>query len=185
LFSEDAMSDGDLPPCRLYLTVPAGITVAQLESALDGGDIGCVRLDSADEALRDAVHARDIACFSTGEPATGFDGVQIDTLAPYAAVRGRAGMVGVVASTRHDAMEAAEAGADYVALTNLDLVTWWAEMMEVPCVAEGAETLDAVTAHAAAGADFVAAGALVWNSGQPPRDAVAAINAAIAAAGRR
>ena len=178
------MSNGDLPPCRLYLTVPAGITAAQLASALDGGDVGCVRLEQPEDALRDAVHARDIACFSTGEPASGFDGVQIDTLRGYAAVRGRAGMVGVTASTRHDAMEAAEAGADYVALNTLDLVSWWADLMEVPCVAEGAETLDAIRAFAAAGADFVAAGALVWESGQP-REAVASINAAIAAAGRR
>lgn len=71
--------------------------------------------------------------------------------------------------SRHDAMELGEAGADYVAFgvpphveyrekaaeRQLDLITWWSELFEVPCVAF--DVSDATAAHrlAEAGADFV------------------------------
>jgi thiamine-phosphate pyrophosphorylase len=73
-------------------------------------------------------------------------------------------------ATRHDAMLAAEAGADYVMFGEPDRsgrrpsfdaiterVAWWAEVFEVPCVGFAA-ALDEVGPLAAAGADFVALG---------------------------
>lgn len=87
-------------------------------------------------------------------------------------------------TTRHDAMLAAEAGADYVLFGEPDLkherpslgaieerVSWWAEVFEPPCVAY-ATSLDEVAALAAAGADFIAVADFVWND---PRGAVAAV----------
>lgn len=77
------------------------------------------------------------------------------------------GIVGVGAglSSRHDAMEMGEAGADYLLFGKtdgsddiapiVDLVQWWAEVFEVPCVGV-ATTLDEAEALAAAGADFIA-----------------------------
>lgn len=75
-----------------------------------------------------------------------------------------------VGRTRHDAMTIAEAGADYIgfgipphvedrdsaAERRLELVAWWGEIFEVPCVAFDVETVADATALAAAGADFVA-----------------------------
>ena len=88
-------------------------------------------------------------------------------------------------TTRHDAMLAAEAGADYVLFGEPDLknerpslgaiedrVSWWAEVFELPCVAYAA-SLDEVAALAAAGADFVAVADFVWNDPRGPAAAVA------------
>jgi thiamine-phosphate pyrophosphorylase len=179
-----SMTEAETPPCRLYLAVPAGTEPKALAAALAAGDIACVLLAQPSDALRDAVHAKDIACFALGEPASGCDGVQIDGMASFASVRGRAGMVGVSVSSRHDGMDAAEAGADYVALSDPELIKWWAEIMETPCVAV-ADTLDQVSAHAAAGADFVLVEGLVWAHPGGPAAGVAAANAAIEAVARR
>jgi thiamine-phosphate pyrophosphorylase len=72
--------------------------------------------------------------------------------------------------SRHDAMVAAEAGADYVMFGEpdavghhpareavIDRVAWWAELFEIPCVGY-ASALDDIDALAAAGADFIAIG---------------------------
>ena len=82
-------------------------------------------------------------------------------------------------ASRHDGMTAAERGADYVAFgpageTSLghagragtDLFAWWAEMIEVPVVAEGSLTVDDV-ARLAASADWFALGEEVWREDDP------------------
>jgi thiamine-phosphate pyrophosphorylase len=87
-------------------------------------------------------------------------------------------------TTRHDAMLAAEAGADYVLFGEPDLknerpglgaieerVAWWTEVFQPPCVAYAAN-VDEVAAFVAAGADFVAVADFVWND---PRGAAAAV----------
>jgi thiamine-phosphate pyrophosphorylase len=72
--------------------------------------------------------------------------------------------------SRHDAMTLGEAGADYVGFgipahvedresarsRRLELVGWWSEIFEVPCVAFDVETAEEAARLAAAGADFVA-----------------------------
>jgi len=83
---------------------------------------------------------------------------------------GRGGIVGVDAGiSRHDAMTVAEDGADYVAfgapahlkdrakarLRRDELVAWWAEIFEAPCVALDVETPEEAEALSRAGADFV------------------------------
>jgi thiamine-phosphate pyrophosphorylase len=100
-------------------------------------------------------------------------------------------IVGVGAlHSRHDAMVAGEAGADYVLFGEpdatderpateaiLERVAWWAELFEPPCVAYAA-TIEEAQAFAAAGADFVLLDGLVWRG---PRDARAALMDAAAA----
>ena len=101
-------------------------------------------------------------------------GISMDAAGAYAQARrilGMRGIVGVDAGiSRDDAMSLAEAGAEYVAfgapldLTDLDkararradLVGWWAEIFEVPCIAFDVESSEAAEALARAGADFVA-----------------------------
>jgi thiamine-phosphate pyrophosphorylase len=88
---------------------------------------------------------------------------------------------------RHDAMLAAEAGADYVMFGEpgadarrppfdaiIDRVTWWAELFEIPCVAYAA-SLDEIGPLCAAGADFAALGDAVFAD---PRGAAAALREA-------
>jgi thiamine-phosphate pyrophosphorylase len=87
-------------------------------------------------------------------------------------------------STRHDSMIAGEAGADYVLFGEPDKtgerpsaeaiaerLAWWAELFEPPCVGYAA-SIDEARTFAAAGADFILAGDLVWND---PRGATAAL----------
>lgn len=81
-------------------------------------------------------------------------------------------------TTRHDAMVAAEVGADYVMFGEpvagrsrpafsavLDRVEWWSSLFQVPCVGY-AETMDEIGALAAAGAEFVALGGAVVVDGR-------------------
>jgi thiamine-phosphate pyrophosphorylase len=106
------------------------------------------------------------------------DGVHLrweeDIIARYGEARdilGRRFVVGADAGrSRHDAMTLGEAGADYVAFgiparvedraaaraRRLDLIGWWGEIFEVPCVAFDVETAEEARALAEAGADFVA-----------------------------
>jgi thiamine-phosphate pyrophosphorylase len=112
-------------------------------------------------------------------------------------VLGREAQIGVTChASRHLAMEAGEAGADYVAFgaffpsTTKDkgdaerpvpeLLSWWTQLFEIPCVAIGGITPDNCKPLVEAGADFLAVSGAVWNG-----DEVAAIEAfakAIAAA---
>lgn len=185
--------------CRLYLATPAAFDPAtlavQLAAALDAGDIGCVllRLTADDAAVAAAarrllpiVHGHDVAMLLEGRPELaarlGFDGVHIGAGDDYAAARkalGDARTVGVACgSSRHDAMLAAEAGADYVAFSGpgaAELAAWWAALMTVPSVAEGDPA-----ALSAAGADFVRVSDAVWQHPAGAASAIAALNTAIA-----
>jgi len=87
--------------------------------------------------------------------------------------------------SRHDAMIAAERGADYVMFGEanggrpqfaaiLERVVWWAELFELPCVGY-AENLDEIAPLVSAGADFVALGAFALSD---PNGASAIIQAA-------
>lgn len=93
--------------------------------------------------------------------------------------------------SRHLAMTGAEAGADYIVFGRqnpesaaevagtLDLIRWWVDLMEVPCVALGARTADDVAAYVAAGADFIAVGTAVWDHPQGPVAGMRAVVAAV------
>jgi thiamine-phosphate pyrophosphorylase len=82
-------------------------------------------------------------------------------------------IVGALCATqRHMAMEVAERDADYIgfaldAAETSELITWWAEMMNTPCVAFGAASPDDARAIAAGGADFIALSPDLWNSANP------------------
>lgn len=91
---------------------------------------------------------------------------------------GRDAQIGVTChASRHLAMEAGEAGADYVAFGAFfpsttkqsdhrpepDLLTWWSTLFEIPCVAIGGITPSNCASLIAAGADFLAVSGAVWN----------------------
>jgi len=207
------------PLCRLYLITPPriddlaefGRTLAQ---ALDAGDVAAlqVRLKDAPDtivaaavdALAPIAQARDVALILNDRPdlaaRLGCDGVHIgQDDAPYAEARrllGRDRIVGVTChDSRHLAMEAAEAGADYVAFgaffptatkqasarADPEILSIWQESMQTPCVAIGGIDASNAAGLAAAGADFLAVSAGVWSHAEGPAAAVKAINAAIGA----
>ncbi len=204
--------------CRLYLITPPRIDqpaafARALEQALSGGDVAALQVrlkDAPDEhiaavaaAVLPIAQGRGVAVIMNDRPdlavQLGCDGVHIGQEdAPYAEARrivGPARMVGVTChDSRHLAMEASEAGADYVAfgaffptttkdapiLADPELLTGWQEGMLTPCVAIGGITADNAAGLAAAGADFLAVSAGVWAWPAGPAAAVAALNAAIA-----
>jgi thiamine-phosphate pyrophosphorylase len=110
-------------------------------------------------------------------------------------ILGREAQIGVTChASRHLAMEAGEAGADYVAFGAFfpsstkpsehrpapELLSWWQELFEIPCVAIGGITPQNCAPLVRAGADFLAVSAAVWE-GDPAAN-VAAFHAAIARA---
>ncbi len=202
--------------CRLYLISPPKLSAANflgpLQEALGGGDIASFQLRlkevsddeirRATDTLRPIVQAAGTAFILNDRPdlaaELGCDGAHVGQEdASYDQARAALpnGIVGVTChDSRHLAMEAAEAGADYVAFgaffptqtkepktqADIELLRWWGEMMVVPCVAIGGITVQNAPALIAAGADFLAVSAGVWEHGDGPREAVRQFNALFA-----
>jgi thiamine-phosphate pyrophosphorylase len=204
--------------CRLYLITPPALPdpaafAARLEEALAAGDVGAVQLrlkDVPDDAIAAAVRALKPVCAKHGvalilndrpdlAAALDCDGVHIgQDDGSYRDARRIVGPDRIVGVTCHDsrhlAMEAAEAGADYVAFgaffptttkdpktrAEPEILTIWQENMLTPCVAIGGITADNAAGLVAAGADFIAVSAGVWAHPQGPAAAVRALDAAIA-----
>ncbi len=195
------------PKPRLYVVTPAvsdpAALAAPLAEMFGAADVAAVllRLQDADErtlinrvkAAAPAVQAAGAALLLDGRPdivarsgadgahLTGAEGLQaaLPSLKPTFI----AGAGGV--HSRHDAMVAAETGADYVMFGELDAggqhasreavldrVAWWAEVFETPCVGY-APALDAIDALVVAGADFVAVGGALFEDARGPRAAAA------------
>jgi len=177
--------------------------VAALQLRLKDADDDAIA--RAVEALLPLTAAHDVALILNDRPdlaaRLGCDGVHVgQDDAPYAEARRLMGpdrTVGVTChDSRHLAMTAAEDGADYVAFgaffptatkqaktqAGIELLAWWSELMEVPCVAIGGITAANCGALVAAGADFLAVSAGIWAHPEGPAAAVRAFEGAIAAA---
>jgi thiamine-phosphate pyrophosphorylase len=200
--------------CRLYLITPPTLEPAlfaeTLKRALDGGDVASLQLrlkGVSDDAIRRATEilmpvaqAAGVAFIINDRPdlaaKLGADGVHIGQGdAPYSEARARVGPDRIVGVTCHDsrhlAIDASEAGADYVAFgaffptstkettarPEIELLAWWSEMMVVPSVAIGGITVDNARSLVEAGVDFIAVSAGVWSYPNGPADAVRAFNA--------
>jgi len=181
-----------------------------LERALDAGPVAAlqIRLKPADDAvIRAAVgrlaplaQTRGVAVLLNDRPdlaaALGCDGVHVGqgdaSVASARRLMGPSAMIGVTChDSRHLAMEAAEAGADYVAFGAFyptttkatehrpepDLLSIWQETMEIPSVAIGGITVGNAAPLVAAGADFLAISQGVWGHPDGPDIAVRALNA--------
>ncbi|SBV97115.1 Thiamine-phosphate synthase [uncultured Alphaproteobacteria bacterium] len=198
--------------CRLYLITPPALPdldgfAQTFAAALDAGDVACVQLRLKDvpddeirracDALRPLAQDRGVAFLMNDRPdlaaELGCDGVHVgqDDM-PYAQARKIVGPDAIVGVTCHDsrhlAMEAGEAGADYVAFgafyptatkipktaAEPDLLRWWSELFTVPCVAIGGITVANAPPLVAAGADFLAVCNGVWGH---PEGAAAAVRA--------
>ena len=208
------------PPCQLYLITPPVLAdleafASLLEQALSAGEVAALQIrlkEASDDQIKAAVtqlapiaQAYGVAVILNDRPdlakATGCDGVHVgQDDAPVAEARRIMGPDAMIGATCHDsrhlAMEAAEAGADYVAFgaffptdtketthrPELIELTIWQETMETPCVAIGGITVENAAQVAAAGADFVAVSAGVWNHPEGPAGAVRAFNTVLATA---
>jgi thiamine-phosphate pyrophosphorylase len=154
---------------------------------------------AAAQILMPICHEFDVAFLVNDRPdlalEVGADGVHVgQDDASYTDARQLLGPDRIVGVTCHDsrhlAMIAAEGGADYVAFgaffptttkqpkasAELDLLEWWGEIMEVPCVAIGGITADNCAPLLTAGADFLAVANGVWAHPAGPKAAVAQFN---------
>ncbi|WP_300545083.1 thiamine phosphate synthase [Maricaulis sp.] len=197
---------------RLYLITPSSIDETfqdRLAEALGGGDVAALQIRLKDcgraetrrlaRPLIETAQRAGVAAIMNDDPELaaelGCDGVHIGqtdgTVKAARALMGRDRTVGVTChDSRHLAMVAGEAGADYVAfgaffptLTKVppsraepDILTWWSELFELPCVAIGGITVDNAKPLIEAGADFLAVSGGVWNHPEGPAAAVQAFD---------
>jgi thiamine-phosphate pyrophosphorylase len=206
----DLFAPAQRAPCQLYLVSPPRIGedfAAALAAALDGGPVAAfqLRMKEAgdDEVLRAAERLMPIcaareAAFILNDrmdlaKACGADGVHLGQAdgdpRDARALLGPAAQIGVTChDSRHLAMEAGEAGADYVAFgaffptktketfhrPDPSILRWWSRLFEIPCVAIGGITPANGHALVEAGADFLAVCSYVWAHEAGPAAAVAA-----------
>lgn len=204
------------PICQLYLISPIDVSgdfPAQLEEALSAGPTAAFqfRVKGIDQhkavelaAPLQEVCARYDVAFIVNDSISlakriNADGLHLgqDDGDPREARRelGRDAQIGVTChNSRHLAMEAAEAGADYVAFgafyptstkdvkhqAAVETLELWSHFTEVPCVAIGGITPDNAKPLIDAGADFLAVSGAVWNHPDGPGAAVKAFNALLA-----
>ena len=177
----------------LAVALDAG-TVAVVQLRLKGWVEDDLR--RAIDVLRPVAQSRGVAFLLNDRPelavASGCDGAHVgqDDM-PVAKARALLGTLslGVTCHGSRDlAMTAGEAGADYVAfgaffpsstkeppaMAELDILTWWSDLMELPCVAIGGITPENCAPLVEAGADFLAVSAAVWSHPDGPAAAVRA-----------
>jgi thiamine-phosphate pyrophosphorylase len=186
--------------CQLYLISPlevGGDFPARLARALDAGPVAAFqfRVKGVDEheaarlaqPLLDICRAREVAFIVNDSVSLarrlGADGVHLGQqdgdVREAREILGREAQIGVTChASRHLAMEAGEAGADYVAFgaffpsgtkdsghrAEPEILEWWQELFELPCVAIGGITPENCGPLVEAGADFVAVCGAVWDA---------------------
>jgi thiamine-phosphate pyrophosphorylase len=194
--------------CQLYLISPldvGGEFPARLARALDAGPVAAFQFRVKDvdqhqaaalaEPLLTICRERDVAFIVNDSiglaKRLGADGVHLgqeDGDAREARrVLGPGAQIGVTChDSKHLAMEAGEAGADYVAFGSFyptstkdvrhhpdpEILGWWSTIFEIPCVAIGGITPDNAGPLIDAGADFIAVSAGVWAAPEGEAEAV-------------
>ena len=201
---------GGRAPCQLYLISPPVISddfAGTLAAALKGGPVAAFQLrlkDASDEEVLRAAErlmpvcaAHEVAFILNDRmdlaKACGADGVHLGQSdgdpREARALLGPSAQIGITChDSRHLAMEAGEAGADYVAFgaffptttketihrPDPAILGWWSTVFEIPCVAIGGISPANGRALVEAGADFLAVCSAVWGNAQGPGAAVAA-----------
>jgi thiamine-phosphate pyrophosphorylase len=177
--------DLDIYPGLLAACLDA-VPVACVRLALSTRDED--RIARSADALREIAHARDVALVIENHVLLverhGLDGIHLtDGARSVRKMRKDLGEDAIVGTfcgnSRHDGMTAGELGADYVSFgpvgaTTLglgqeaapELFDWWSEMIEVPCVAEGALD-EALIRRLAPHTDFFGLGDEIWGDAAP------------------
>jgi thiamine-phosphate pyrophosphorylase len=197
-FADQFVRDVRRPPCQLYLISPldvAGAFSERLRRALGAGPVAAFQfrvkgLDQHEaarlgEPLRKICADADVAFIVNDDVSLakrlGADGVHLGQgdgdPREARSVLGPEVQIGVTChDSRHLAMEAGEAGADYVAFGAFYptatketkhrpepvILSWWSALFELPCVAIGGITPDNAAPLVKAGADFLAVSNAVW-----------------------
>jgi thiamine-phosphate pyrophosphorylase len=199
----EAFAPGEGGQCKLYLISPqnvGGNFPDRLKAALQPGvaaafqlrvkDVGEHELARLAEPLQRICADADVTFIVNDSMALakrlGADGVHLGQsdgdVREARALLGPSAQIGRTChDSRHLAMEAGEAGADYVAFgafyptttkpsnyrPDPSILTWWSAVFEIPCVAIGGITPDNGTPLVRAGADFLAVCQAVWGKDDP------------------
>lgn len=186
------------PPCQLYLISPLDVSGGfpdRLARALDAGPVAAFQFRVKDvdqheaarlaEPLQRFCADREVAFIVNDSISLtkrlGADGVHLGQgdgdPREARSILGPGAQIGVTChDSRHLAMEAGEAGADYVAFgaffptatketshrPDPSILSWWTTVFELPCVAIGGIAPDNAAPLVAAGADFLAVSGAVW-----------------------
>ncbi|GAA0776749.1 thiamine phosphate synthase [Roseibium denhamense] len=185
---------------RLFLVTPPSFDTSSLADklrlAFRGGDIACVLIYMPDANTKDIQAAAQalVPIIQEGGAAalvyrdtqaagrSGADGVHVDTSLEDVKLAVESFQPDRIVGTggtkqKHDSMEWAETGVDYIFFGKLDLdekpdahaktinsASWWAELFETPCVAMAGQSLESVEEAAGTGADFVAIKDAAWQA---------------------
>jgi len=198
-----AFASNERDPCKLYLISPQGVAGGfpnRLKAALEHGVAAAFQLrvkDTPEDELARLTEPLQRIC-ADAEVAfivndsmqfakrIGADGVHLGQqdgdVREARALLGPAAQIGKTChDSRHLAMEAGEAGADYVAFgafyptttkpshyrPDPSILTWWSTLFEIPCVAIGGITPDNAKPLVNAGADFLAVCQAIWGADEP------------------
>lgn len=198
-FGSMFVRDMNRGPCQIYLISPLDVTGVfpdRLTAVLDAVSIAAFQFRVKDvdqheaarlaQPLLEICQTRDVAFIVNDDISLakriGADGVHLgqgdgDPRDARSAL-GPNAQIGVTChDSRHLAMEAGEAGADYIAfgayfptttkevkhIAGPELLSWWTTLSEIPCVAIGGITADNCDTLVHAGADFLAVSGAVWN----------------------
>ncbi|MGJ8605263.1 MAG: thiamine phosphate synthase [Marivita sp.] len=194
------MSETEQP--QIYLITPPDIELShfpsELARVLDVAEIACIRLSlgtrdedlilRAADVVRDVAHRFDVALVIETHVVLaqrlGLDGVHLtDGARSVRMARKELGPDAIVGTfcdqSRHDGMNAGEAGADYVSFgpvgettlgdgsrAEAELFDWWSQMIEIPVVAEGGLNADIIRSLTPM-TDFFGLGEEIWRSDDP------------------
>ena len=178
---------------RLHLIASEGLPHAQViacaEAACAAGDVASILLPASPPRRRSS------ACSNWASPSSSLasatlrrphraDGVEVSDIEAYREARRLLGTDRIIGAdcgtSRHRAMELAEAGADYVAFAqggHEDLISWWSAIFEIPCIAAdpvSTEGLDILLPHRP---DFIRPDDAMWSSPEAARDIVKGLTA--------
>jgi len=185
--------EGGLIP-RLFLVAPEPLPALFadcLTAACEAGDVASLLapagLSKDQVALAQSLGVAVLFGDARNAVSAGADGAQVAgesrVIADARKILGKNGIVGALAGdSRHAAMEAAEAGADYVALSQTaplvggePLVKWWVEFFEIPCVAWDPVDAVALDTLLPQNPDFIRPAAAMWESPAMAKQIIAAL----------
>ena len=181
---------------RLHLIAPDATPdriAACVEAACDAGDVASILLPpNLPASLVQSLQRFNLAVLYAGDAraalAARADGIEVADIDDYREARRLLGpdrIVGAfVGTSRHLAMELAEAGADYIAFAQggrEDLISWWSEIFEIPCIAADPVSpagLDILLPHRP---DFIRPDDAMWASAEGARHIVTELTARLKA----
>jgi thiamine-phosphate pyrophosphorylase len=172
---------------RLFLVAPPGLGANAIAScataAVEAGDAASIVLPRPAMALAPELQGLGFAVLCDGPHDESGDGIHVDAeTCDFAAARKRLGTGKIIGAfcgaSRHLAMQAGEAGADYIAFDQTayaagePIIRWWSDLFEIPCVAFAPVNAAALDILLPQKPDFIRPSDSMWENAENARDVV-------------